>query len=141
MFKLWSFKKIELLLSFNMFELFYLKIFEFFEGRSSLSASNSSKIIWESSYLLLKRKIFEFLFYHESISWVERLSFLSSFFFLPFFFSSLTLSAYLRVLRVCSAETTDGEIFPIMTDLQLPMKESLRIKVSLLPLKGKCFLS
>lgn len=141
MFKLWSFKKIELLLSFKMFELCCLKIFEFFEGRSSLSASNSSKIIWESSYLLLQRKIFEFLFYHESISWVERLSFLSSFFFLPFFLSSLTLSAYLRVLRVCSAETTDGEIFPIMTDLQLPMKESLRIKVSLLPLKGKCFLS
>ena len=57
------------------------------------------------------------------------------------FLSSLTLSAYLNVFKVCSQELELGEIFPIMTVLQFPVKESLRTRVSLLPLKGVCFLS
>jgi len=57
------------------------------------------------------------------------------------FLSSLTLSAYLKVLRVCSQAALLGEIFPIITVLQFPVKESLRTRVNLLPLKGVCFLS
>src|SRR5690242_13936221 len=57
------------------------------------------------------------------------------------FLSSLTLSAYLKVLSVCSQEFAAGEILPIMTVLQFPVKESLSTRVNLLPLKGVCFLS
>lgn len=56
------------------------------------------------------------------------------------FFNSFTLSAYLRVLRVCSDEELEGEKFPIITVLQLPTKESLSTNVNLLPLKGVWFL-
>lgn len=52
------------------------------------------------------------------------------------FLSSLTLSAYLRVLRVFSELLLLGEMLPIMTVRQYPVKESLRTIVNLLPLKG-----
>ena len=55
--------------------------------------------------------------------------------------SSLTLSAYLRVFNVCSEDKAQGEMFPIIKVLQLPVKESFKTRVSLLPLKGVCFLS
>ena len=54
----------------------------------------------------------------------------------PVFFISLTLSAYLSVFKVCSADNEDGEKLPIITVLQLPTNESLSTRVSLLPLKG-----
>ena len=56
------------------------------------------------------------------------------------FLSSLTLSAYLRVLSVFYELLLLGEMLPIMTVLQYPVKESLRTIVSLLPLKGVWFL-
>ena len=52
------------------------------------------------------------------------------------FLSSFTLSAYFRVLRVFYELELLGAIFPIMTVLQYPVKESLRTIVSLLPLNG-----
>jgi len=57
------------------------------------------------------------------------------------FLSSLTLSAYLRVLRVCSQQESDGEMLPIITVLQLPTKLSLRTMVSLDWRNGVCFWS
>ena len=57
------------------------------------------------------------------------------------FFSSLTLSAYLNVLSVCSLQLEAGEMFAIMVVLLLPTKESLRTWVSFDPRKGVCFLS
>lgn len=54
----------------------------------------------------------------------------------PPFLSYLTLSAYLRVLRVFSHDPEPGEILPIIKVLQKPVKESLSTIVSLLPLKG-----
>lgn len=57
------------------------------------------------------------------------------------FLSSLTLSAYLRVLSVCSLHDNPGETLAIMTVLQFPMNESFSTCVSLLPLNGVCFLS
>lgn len=58
------------------------------------------------------------------------------------FLSSLTLSEYRRVLRVCSQHPLAGEIFATITVLHLsPVKESFRTYVSLLPLNGVCFLS
>lgn len=66
-------------------------------------------------------------------------SYLVNFFLYPdYFFSSFTLSAYLNVLRVCSEELFEGEIFAIMTVLLFPTRESLRTIVSLLPRKGLC---
>ena len=52
------------------------------------------------------------------------------------FFNYFTLSAYLSVFIVFYDEAEFGEIFPIITVLQKPTKESLRTIVSLLPLKG-----
>lgn len=46
------------------------------------------------------------------------------------------LSAYRNVLRVCSHEPELGEIHDIITVRELPINESLRTSVSLLPLKG-----
>lgn len=46
--------------------------------------------------------------------------------------SSFTLSAYLRVLRVCSHEDWMGEILAIIQVREFPMKESFRMWVSLL---------
>lgn len=54
--------------------------------------------------------------------------------------SSFTRSAYLRVLRVCSQQEAEGEIFPIIVVLQFPVNESFRTWVSFEPLKGVCFL-
>lgn len=56
------------------------------------------------------------------------------------FFNSLTLSAYLKVFKVCSLLALLGEIFPIITVLQFPVKLSFKTRVSLLPLKGVWFL-
>ena len=56
------------------------------------------------------------------------------------FLSYLTLSAYFRVFRVFSELLLLGEILPIMTVRQYPVKESFRTIVSLLPLKGVWFL-
>lgn len=65
-----------------------------------------------------------------------------SFFFLNLsFFSSLTQSAYHRVFRVYSLFASPGDMLPIMTVLQLPIKESLKTIVNLEPQKGICFLS
>lgn len=65
-----------------------------------------------------------------------------SFFFLNLsFFSSLTLSAYQRVLRVYSLLASPGDMLPIMTVQQLPIKESLKTIVNFEPQKGMCFLS
>ena len=52
------------------------------------------------------------------------------------FRSYLTLSAYLRVLRVFSEEAEEGDTLPIMTVLQKPTNESLSTMVSLDPRKG-----
>lgn len=57
------------------------------------------------------------------------------------FFSSLTRSAYLKVLSVCSQQLEAGETFAIIVVLLLPVKESFSTWVSLLPLKGVCFFS
>lgn len=58
------------------------------------------------------------------------------------FLSSLTLSEYLNVFKVCSQQALEGEILATMTVLHLePVNESLRTYVNLLPLKGVCFLS
>ena len=46
------------------------------------------------------------------------------------------LSAYLKVLRVCSHDPELGDIQDIMTVRELPTNESLRTSVNLLPLKG-----
>lgn len=54
------------------------------------------------------------------------------------FLSSLTLSAYLRVLRVFSDEAEEGDTLPIITVLQKPTKESLSTMVSFDPRKGVC---
>ena len=51
------------------------------------------------------------------------------------------LSAYLRVLSVCSQEDFAGDILAIIHVLELPIKESLSIWVSLLCLNGLCLLS
>mmetsp|Transcript_2395 Transcript_2395/g.7444 ORF Transcript_2395/g.7444 Transcript_2395/m.7444 type:complete len:239 (+) Transcript_2395:651-1367(+) len=61
-------------------------------------------------------------------------------FFLPSsFFISLTRSAYLSVLRVCSHELEQGDTFAIMTvRARLPTKESRRTDVSLDPRNGTC---
>lgn len=48
------------------------------------------------------------------------------------------LSAYLRVLSVCSHDPAFGEIQEIITVLEFPTKESRRTSVSLLPRKGIC---
>jgi len=71
---------------------------------------------------------------------------MSSLFFIYFlerlflfdFFSSFTRSAYLRVFRVCSELFWLGDMHPIMTVLQFPIKESLRTCVNLLPRNGVC---
>ena len=56
-------------------------------------------------------------------------------------FSSFTLSAYLRVFRVCSQQLEAGETFAIIVVLLLPTNESLSTYVNFDPLKGVCFLS
>ena len=57
------------------------------------------------------------------------------------FLSSLTRSAYLRVLSVCSLQFDAGEMLAIMVVLLKPTKESFSTCVSLEPRKGVCFLS
>ncbi len=58
------------------------------------------------------------------------------------FLNSLTLSAYLRVLRVCSQQLELGEMLPIITDLQSPpTKLSFNTRVNLFYLKGIWVLS
>ena len=57
------------------------------------------------------------------------------------FLSSLILSEYLSVFRVCSHELTAGEMLAIIVVLEVPVNESFRTCVSLEPLNGKCFLS
>lgn len=52
------------------------------------------------------------------------------------FFNYLTLSAYLRVFNVFYELPEDGEILPIMTVRQNPIKESFKHIVSLEPLNG-----
>ena len=59
----------------------------------------------------------------------------------PSFLSSLTRSAYRRVLRVCSLQDSAGEILAIIVVLELPTKESLRTYVNFEPRNGVCFLS
>ena len=59
----------------------------------------------------------------------------------PSFFSSLTLSAYLSVFKVCAQQLEAGEMLAIIVVFELPVKESFRTCVSLLPLNGVCFLS
>jgi hypothetical protein len=65
---------------------------------------------------------------------------LSSSFVKPYdvFLSSLTRSAYLRVFKEFSDDADEGEMFPIITVLQNPTKESFRTIVSFEPLKGVC---
>ena len=55
--------------------------------------------------------------------------------------SSLTLSAYLNVFRVCSQQFYAGETLAIIVVLLLPTKESFSTCVSLEPLNGVCFFS
>jgi hypothetical protein len=57
------------------------------------------------------------------------------------FFSSFTLSAYLRVFRVCSQQDMAGETFAIIVVFELPVKESFRTCVNFEPRKGRCFFS
>ena len=77
--------------------------------------------------------LFWLLFYHGNIR---------SFFFLNLsFLSSFTQSAYLSVFKVYSLLASPGDMFPIITVQQLPIKESLRTIVSFEPQKGICFLS
>jgi hypothetical protein len=57
------------------------------------------------------------------------------------FFKSLTLSAYLSVLRVFSHDKDPGETLAIIVVLLFPVRESFKTWVSLLPLKGVCFFS
>ncbi len=52
------------------------------------------------------------------------------------FFNYLTLSAYLRVFNVFYELPDDGEMLPIMTVRQKPMKESFKHIVSFEPLNG-----
>ena len=101
-------------------------------------ASNSEKIIDLFLGYFTSNK-FEFCFILGNINCYDNLSYLL--YFLFFFLSSLTLSAYLNVLRVCSQEELPGEIVPIITVLQLPTNESFKTKVNLDPLKGRCFFS
>ena len=66
---------------------------------------------------------------------------LSAFMFGPrdaSFLSSLTRSAYLRVLSVCSLQLEAGEMLAIMVVLLKPTKESLSTCVSLEPRNGAC---
>lgn len=58
----------------------------------------------------------------------------------PFIRTNLTLSAYRRVFKVCSASLWQGDIVPIIKVLQFPIKESFKTRVSLEPLKGVWFL-
>lgn len=48
----------------------------------------------------------------------------------------LYLSAYRKVLRVCSHDPEFGEMHDIITVRESPTNESLRTSVNLLPLKG-----
>ena len=57
------------------------------------------------------------------------------------FLNSLTRSAYRNVLRVCSQHELAGDTLAIIVVLLLPDKESFKTWVSLLALKGRCFLS
>lgn len=57
------------------------------------------------------------------------------------FFNSFTLSAYLRVFKVCSQQLLAGDTLAIIVVLLFPVKESFKTYVNLLPLKGKCFFS
>jgi hypothetical protein len=57
------------------------------------------------------------------------------------FLSSFTLSAYLRVFKVCSQQELAGDTLAIIVVFELPVNESLRTYVNFDPLKGKCFFS
>ena len=52
------------------------------------------------------------------------------------FFNYLTLSAYFKVFNVFSELLLLGDILPIITVLQYPVKESFKTMVNLLPRKG-----
>jgi hypothetical protein len=56
------------------------------------------------------------------------------------FFNYLTRSAYLKVFNVFYELAEQGDMFPIITVRQNPIKESLRHIVSLEPRKGTWFL-
>ena len=56
------------------------------------------------------------------------------------FFSYLTRSAYFKVFKVFYELLLLGDIFPIITVRQYPVKESFSTIVNLLPLKGVWFL-
>lgn len=55
------------------------------------------------------------------------------------FFNSFTRSAYLNVFNVFYELPDDGEMLPIMTVRQNPIKESFKHIVSFEPLKGTWF--
>ena len=57
------------------------------------------------------------------------------------FLSSLTLSAYLSVFKVCSEQLDAGEMFAIIVVLLFPTNESLSTWVNFDPRNGVCFLS
>lgn len=79
---------------------------------------------------------FWFLARNSSLSWV-----VPCFDPAKSFLISLTRSAYLRVLRVCSQQLAAGETLAIIVVLLFPVKESFKTCVNLLPLNGVCFLS
>ena len=60
---------------------------------------------------------------------------------LPPFFNSRTRSAYRNVFSVCSQLYLAGEMLATISDLALPMNESLSTCVSLEPRNGVCLLS
>ena len=75
-----------------------------------------------------------FLFCLGNISSLAFISYLER--FSVGFLSYLTRSAYLSVFKVFYEDALDGEMFPIITVLQKPTKESFKTIVNLLPLKG-----
>ena len=89
--------------------------------------------------------LFVLWFYLASISSELNLSALLLFLLLwfpsPSFFISFTLSAYLKVFKVCSTHELAGLIFAIIVVLLSPVNESFKTWVSLLPLNGRCFFS
>lgn len=90
------------------------------------SASSSLLIIIRMAFLFCLGSInyFAFMSYFVPLYWG--------------FLSYFTRSAYLSVFRVFSDDADEGEMFPIITVLQNPTKESLRTIVSLDPRKGVC---
>jgi len=86
-----------------------------------------------SSVFYLIGTIFEFIFLG-SISGLTGYQFS--------FLSSFTQSEYQSVFKVCSQHPLEGDTLATMTVLHLlPVNESFRTWVNLLPQKGVCFLS